>query len=346
MTVEKTGRYTNKKNSAEKLNSDSVQTDYMGIKLDRDIYRIRTLSFYQKEGGVYNDLITVLTNLRADANIRLSMAPVKVLNEACRLRDELKDLNPIEFHDAFNNKWDLWGREGFAERLVVFSTIYVLNDYFQDAKPALLIQLELSLIHDTSVFPYFEAIAPNHNKTKHAINIKLLEKQVQDLSKQLEEKEKENWQLKNQKYDDAALHFEEENNALKKMYSDLAMESMQKEIDFKAQIADLEEQCKNKDYEIIRLKTKKVYKPKTEVDKVLNFDNVMAYIESRGSYDYCDQLFKMLDKLARRIVTDEQLSQIDALEAKMIAMSKGLTINNDIHDNTGDIMPGTVNMNK
>ena len=124
------------------------------------------------------------------------------------------------------------------------------------------------------------------------------------------------------------------------------MESMQKEIDFKAQIADLEERCKNKDYEISRLTTKKVIKPKTEVDKVLNFDNIMAYIESRGSYDYCDQLFKMLDKLARRIVTDEQLSQIDTLEAKMIAMSKGLTINNDIHDNTGDIMPGTVNMNK
>lgn len=318
----------------------------MGIKQDRDIYKIRTLSFYQKEGGIFNDLITVLTNLRADANVRLSMAPVKVLNEACRLRDELKDLVFPEFRNAFDRSWESWGREGFVERLVVFSTIYVLNDYFRDAKPALLIQLELSLIHDTTVFPYFEAIAPNLNKTKQTIYIKRLEKQVQDLSKLLEEKEKENWQLKKQKYDDAALHFEEENNALKNMFSDLAMESMQKEIDFKAQIADLEEKCKNKDYELSRLSAKQNTKPVTDVDKVLNFDNVLAYIESRGSYDYCDQLFTMLDKLARRIATDEQLSQIDTLEAKMIAMSKGLTINNDIHDNSGDIMPGTVNMNK
>ena len=87
-------------------------------------------------------------------------------------------------------------------------------------------------------------------------------------------------------------------------------------------------------------------KPITDVDKVLNFDNILAYIESRGSYDYCDQLFKMLDKLTRRIVTDEQLAQIDALEAKLIAAKNGVTINNDIYDNTGDIMPGTVNMNK
>ena len=163
---------------------------------------------------------------------------------------------------------------------------------------------------------------------------------------QLEEKNKEIQQLKEARYEDAAVYFEEENNALKEKYEILARESRQKELDFKAQIADLEEQCKNKDYEISRLTAKKVAKPKTEVDKVLNFDNIMAYIESRGSYDYCDQLFKMLDKLARRIVTDEQLSQIDALEAKMIAMSKGITFNQNIHDNPGPIMTGTVNMSK
>ena len=133
---------------------------------------------------------------------------------------------------------------------------------------------------------------------------------------------------------------------MKERYELLSLESLQKELDYKAQIADLEELCKNKDYEISRLTSKKVIKPKTEVDEALGLDNIMAYIESRGSYENCIQLFTMLDKLVRRIVTDEQLSQIDALEARMIAMSKGLTINNDIHDNTGDIMPGTVNINK
>ena len=306
----------------------------MGIKQDRDIYKIRTLSFYQKEGGVYNELITALTQLRSD--IRLSMSPVKVLNEACRIRDEIKMLPIHDYIKSCDNYWfTIIRKEGQKEDLAILSTIYVLNENLKDTNPELIGCIYPRLMHDEIVFPIFQSIinddslnTPYHRKLKN---------QILELQKQLEEK---------LKYDDAALHFEEENNALKNMYSDLAMESMQKEIDFKAQIADLEEQCKNKDYEISRLTTKKVAKPKTEVDKVLNFDNIIAYIESRGSYDYCDQLFKMLDKLARRIVTDEQLSQIDALEAKMIAMSKGLTINNDIHDNTGDIMPGTVNMNK
>lgn len=324
----------------------SPKKQYMGIKQDRDIYKIRTLSFYQKEGGVYNDLITLLANLRSDSKIRLSMSPVKVLNEACRLRDELKDTDFPEFRSAFDSSWETWGRVGFIERMVVFSTIYVLNDYYRNAKPPLLLQLELSLAHDTAVFPLFEAIAVNHNKVTQAIQIKRLENQILDLQKQLADKDMELWQLKERKLEDAAIHFEEENQALKGKYDTLSKESRQKEIDFKAQIADLEELCKNKDYELSRMSAKQAKKPATDADKVLNLNNILAYIESRGSYSYCDQLFKMLDKLTRRILTDEQLAQIDALEAKLIAAKNGVTINNDIHDNTGDIMPGTVNMNK
>ncbi len=311
----------------------------------KDIYSIRTLSFYQKEGGVYNELITVLTQLRSDHNTRLSMSPVKVLNEASRRRDEIKKLSLRDYMESLDSMWfDLLRERNSIETMVILSTIYVLNEKLGDTNPELLGTPYVRLIHDEIVFPIFQSIVdddsmntPYHRKLKN---------QIEDLKKQLADKDTVIWQLKQQKYDDAALHFEEENNALKNMYSELAMESIQKEIDFKAQIADLEEQCKNKDYELSRMTAKQVKKPITNVDKVLNFDNIMAYIESRGSYDYCDQLFKMLDKLTRRIVTDEQLAQIDALEAKLIAAKNGVTINNDIHDNTGDIMPGTVNMNK
>lgn len=318
----------------------------MATKYTIDRYMIRTLSFYQKEGGVYNDLITVLTNLRADAKIRLNMAPVRVLNEACRLRDELKVLSFPEFRSAFDKSWKSWGREGFIERLVIFSTIYVLNDYLCDSKPPLLLELELRLVHDTTVFPFFEAIAVNHNKTLQKFYNARLENMILDMQRQLSDKEEELRIIKEKKYEDAAIHFEEENQALKERYEILARESRQKEIDFKAQIADLEEQCKNKDYEYRRIQTEQKSKPVTDVDTILNFDNILAYIESRGSYDYCDQLFKMLDKLVRRFAKDEQLAKIDALEAKLIAAKNSVTIHNDIHDNTGDIMPGTVNMNK
>lgn len=311
----------------------------------KDIYSIRTLSFYQKEGGVYNELITVLTQLRSDPNTRLSMSPVKVLNEASRRRDEIKKLSLHEYMKSLDSMWvDLLREKNSIETMVILSTIYVLNEKLSDTNPELLGAPYIRLSQDDIVFPIFQSIVdddslntPYHRKLKN---------QIEDLKKQLADKDTVIWQLKQQKYDDAALHFEEENNALKNMYSELAMESMQKEIDFKAQIADLEEQCKNKDYELSRMAAKQVKKPITNVDKVLNLNNILAYIESRGNYDHCTQLFTMLDKLVRRIVTEEQLAQIDTLEQKMIAAKSGVTINNDIHDNTGDIMPGTVHMNK
>ena len=62
-------------------------------KQDRDNIRLRTLSFYQKEGEVYNELITVLINLRSNSNLRLSMSPAKVLNEASCICIDVSDLS-------------------------------------------------------------------------------------------------------------------------------------------------------------------------------------------------------------------------------------------------------------
>lgn len=318
----------------------------MRIKQDRDIYKIRTLSFYQKEGGVYNDLITVLTNLRSDSNVRLSMPPAKVLNEACRICDDISDSSEENLTKDLDYWWETLGREGNIERLVIFSTMYILSTDLPYVNPYLAIELERRLGNEKIIFPFFDAIPHDHRYMLCAPYPSEVEKQLDDLRKQIEEKNNEIKQLKEAKYEDAAIHFEEENIALKEKYELLARESRQKEIDYKAQIADLEHQCMNIDFELAKLRKVHSNKAPTDADKVLNLDNIMAYIESRGCYDNCTQLFTMLDKLVRRIVTDEQLAQIDALEAQMIAMSKGLTINNDIHDNTGDIMPGTVNMNK
>ena len=315
-------------------------------KQDRDNIRLRTLSFYQKEGEVYNELITVLINLRSNSNLRLSMSPAKVLNEASCICIDVSDLSEENMKKRLDYWWNTLGRDGNIERLVIFSTMYIMSTELPYANPFLSVELERRLGNDEIVFPFFDAIPHDHRYMLCAPYPSEVEKLLNDLRTQLEAKENENKRLREELFSDDVFHFEEENSALKEKYELLARESRQKEIDFKAQIADLEEQCKNKDYELSRMAAKQPKKPITNVDKVLNFDNIMAYIESRGSYDYCDQLFKMLDKLTRRILTDEQLAKIDALEAKLIAAKNGVTINNDIHDNTGDIMPGTVNMNK
>ena len=64
----------------------------MAKKLCREEYTIRTLSYYQCEGGVYNDVITYLTNLRRESKHR-GMQPVhELLNKACYALDYSRTL--------------------------------------------------------------------------------------------------------------------------------------------------------------------------------------------------------------------------------------------------------------
>ena len=50
-------------------------------------YNIRSLAYYQAEGGVYNEIITVLTQMRKEPKFRGLPTPAKSLNEACFLFD-------------------------------------------------------------------------------------------------------------------------------------------------------------------------------------------------------------------------------------------------------------------
>jgi len=62
------------------------------MRISKDEYDIRTLAYYQAKGGVYNELITVLTLLRNDPKNRGMAMPAKVLNEACYAVDYARTL--------------------------------------------------------------------------------------------------------------------------------------------------------------------------------------------------------------------------------------------------------------
>lgn len=53
-------------------------------------YNIRSLAYYQAEGGVYNDIITILTKMRSEPEFRGLPSPAKSLNEACFLYDMMQ----------------------------------------------------------------------------------------------------------------------------------------------------------------------------------------------------------------------------------------------------------------
>lgn len=61
-------------------------------KINRDEYDIRTLSYYQMQGGIYNELITYLTQLRSKPEHRGMPSPAVLLNEACFHRDRMASM--------------------------------------------------------------------------------------------------------------------------------------------------------------------------------------------------------------------------------------------------------------
>ena len=65
---------------------------FMAKKRSIDEYMIRTLSYYQSQGGIYSEIITLLMQLREKKGYRnLIPLPAKVLNAASYYYDEMKD---------------------------------------------------------------------------------------------------------------------------------------------------------------------------------------------------------------------------------------------------------------
>ena len=68
----------------------------MARKPQRNRYMIRTLSYYQSQGGIYNDLITYLTNLRQQPKYRGIPGPAELLNDACFVLDYSQTMSDDE----------------------------------------------------------------------------------------------------------------------------------------------------------------------------------------------------------------------------------------------------------
>ena len=110
----------------------------------KDDYSLRTLAYYQREGGVYNDLITVLQRIRTKNGGRKLLAPNKILNAATdafdmymdRCRDNETDI--IVDYGWNEMAWELYGGcvpgplggwEGKNERVVLCVLCVLLSRY-------------------------------------------------------------------------------------------------------------------------------------------------------------------------------------------------------------------------
>lgn len=93
--------------SPQKKHYLCIQTDNTFMKkISRDAFDIRSLSYYQSQGGVYNDIITVLTKMRRDSKFRGMPAIPKILNEACYQLELSKEYKRTENRITYLSELD------------------------------------------------------------------------------------------------------------------------------------------------------------------------------------------------------------------------------------------------
>lgn len=291
----------------------------------RSEYSLRTLAYYQKQGGIYSNIITILMKLRDDPATSRVLAPNKVLNEASWLFDVNEALDdPEKAEVTFMDCWDRYMYEyNPKDRALIKCVCFVLLNYPYkiDAKELcpqmdgviqpmtlnsiqLCMYLEKDVLADKLFWPKF----------KHLHNTEYLTMGL-DVRPELTEK----------------IHQLE----IELVESRFTIEEL------KAKIEELENINLAKDAEIRQLnhdlaearETIASIPTQSELDSNLTFKRIIDYIKSCQQYKFTNQIFMMMSKFMRRCATDEEYQLLDETEQYMQAQKSGDVTN--INNNTG-----------
>lgn len=277
----------------------------MDKKTDWEEYKIRTLDFYQRQGGVYGDLARVLQKACTDERVLGYMPitePAILLNIASfradyMIADEGQRFRGLEHHHAFFSDLPM------DELELVYSITYILirATGHKGFKTWLMQQIGPSGI-------YRKLLAAYMNEAR---------KRLEDLS----DEERRSYE--------AAI--EQTNETLR-----------QKEELIDSLRATVTDQCKRIDElteQVARLTQEKgrpqaAQAPGSELDRMLTLDFIIDHIERKRTHDKSDQLIGLLkDPRLTRKATDEEAEKIEQIEQKMLDASVPSTHNDIRHAN-------------
>lgn len=287
----------------------------MGKKIKRDEYNLRTLAFYQKQGGVYSDLITVLQKARTDRNVVTYIprhTPARLLNMAsyiAALVMEDKE-NSARLIDLEKQKLANLHKE---DQCLIFSIVYLLiGDLdIEGANQELMEYIGTSTI--------YKKLSAAYHKEAFKGKLPLQEVLSSEERTQLEEIIKSH---------ESTIKTQEE--IIQTLDSTIADQSSQ--IDMMRDAISLLTQK----IELAQADTLKGSK----LDKLLTLDFIIGQIERRRTYKNSCQLIDMLKGRPMRIATEEEVAKIERIEQKMLDASVP-RIHNDIRDS--QVFQGPVN---
>lgn len=261
-------------------------------------YSLRTLAYYQLEGGIYNELITILQRMRIGKGGRKILPPKEILNVATEAFDMYMDrckdeeTNAIIDYGVEELSWEIYGnlsgpgpfgRLYGKNELIALCVLCVLLSQYPVFNETSIPQIsEIVKKKDETVFKEFEGLIKNNLEDKDA--------QLESLKNQLAMK-------------DALLREKDE------QFAKLISHNYFRE--------------RRKDF------WQRYSEKSSGIDSVLSLDAILKWVSNRQHYTLTDQVFVMLKELSRKVATDEEYNKICSLENDMLAKHKPQTIVNN-----------------
>ena len=283
----------------------------------KDDYSLRTLAYYQREGGIYNDLITILQRMRVGKGGRKILPPKEILNAATgafdiymdRCKDE--ETNTIIDYGMEELSWEIYGGciagplggwEGKNELIALCVLCVLLSQYPVFNETSIPQISDIVKKEDETIFKEFESLIKNNLEDKDAL--------LDDLKNKL-------------KLSEALIR---EKDAQLAQYSKTAAEVVLTRGDLMIARKYLNQGTGSR------------------LNNALTLDAILEYAESLNSYERAQHIFGLLSKIARNTATDEEYEKIDAASTKLTSIQLSQTnIYNQTTAYGSNIFAGIVN---
>lgn len=269
-------------------------------------YLLRTLSYYQAEGGVYSEIITVLLKVRQLPGYRSMQTPAKILNEAVYYWDVLR-----EGKDSAD--WDLV--DGINKDSLIMSVLACLSAASLDEGCFFTQKLKGLLANDTQYYPHFAPVVEKYEKEFEDVYAELHGESLADIVKRLEEDLDRQRQLISRQ-------------------KDFIQSQDEKLVELSLQMDQLREE--NIRIQMVMNKQAVV----SDFDRYLSLDTILEWIKGRQHYTYTEHVFRMLADMKDKRATDQERDKIRELETEMLGKNVGSSIHNTNYAFGSNLMTG------
>ena len=270
----------------------------------KDDYSLRTLAYYQREGGIYNDLITILQRMRVRKGGRKILPPKEILNAATSAfdmyMDRCRDDETDSIVDCGWNEmaWEIYGGcvpgplggwEG-KDELIALCVLCVLLSQYPEFNEASVPEIsEIVKEKDTSIFEEFANLIWKNIENQDA-KLESLKIQLSIKDSLIREKDSQIADLSNRKSE-----LEKKIEVIEPVYD--------------AYIENIIEGSNFNHY--------------------LTIDTILQWAKKRKHYKLADQVITMLKDLGRKTATDEELEKIELVESELLSKYSELSIVNN-----------------